>query len=151
MIHRTLIAITHRSASTAIRSGISPLIDRPTRSKLLEELTIELKADPIVTSSLALVAANGRERLIPKLLSQMAEIGKGLRKELQCTIWLCEPLSSQKKSKLEDALSAIAKGSTLRIDYQIDPSILGGLKVQIGNGFIDLSIQNTLNRCKEAL
>ena len=42
-------------------------------------------------------------------------------------------------------------GSTIKLDYNVDESLIGGLKIQLGSFMIDTSIKNKLMKYKKAL
>ncbi len=59
------------------------------------------------------------------------------------TVTVATPLAATQSTRLEKALSA-QQGSAVRINQVIDPSILGGMRVQIGDDVIDGTIAGRL-------
>ena len=42
-------------------------------------------------------------------------------------------------------------GSTIKFDYKVDPSLIGGLKLQLGSFMIDTSIKNKLKKYEQRM
>lgn len=59
------------------------------------------------------------------------------------TVTVANPLNAQQASRLEQALST-QRGSGIRINQVIDPAVLGGMRVQIGDEVIDGTVSNRL-------
>ncbi|VDM81807.1 unnamed protein product [Strongylus vulgaris] len=72
--------------------------------------------------------------------------------ELFVQVTSAEPLSKSYESALNDALHKMAKsGQKLNVTYNVKPSILGGLIVNIGDKYVDLSIASRVKKLKEVL
>ena len=50
------------------------------------------------------------------------------------------------KSSLETAL-----GKTTELNVNVDPNLIGGIKLRVGNKFLDASIQNQLDNMRLSL
>ena len=69
-------------------------------------------------------------------------------------ITVADELSAAQKKSLEKSLSSfVEKGSKVSVEYKVDPSILGGLVVDVGDKHINMSIlarvqqlQNLINQ-----
>ena len=59
--------------------------------------------------------------------------------------------AKQVKALQESMKGYIAEGQTLSLTTEVDPSILGGLRVQVGDRYIDLSISTKINRIQGVL
>lgn len=61
-------------------------------------------------------------------------------------------MSKRHEQALNDALQNFVKhGKKLHIKYAIKPSLLGGLIINIGEKYVDLSIATRFNKLKDAL
>ena len=64
-------------------------------------------------------------------------------------------ISSKKLSQdeLNDISSEFSKsmGSTIKFDYSVDESLIGGLKIQLGSFMIDTSIKNKLKKYEQLM
>ena len=69
------------------------------------------------------------------------------RGEVQAVVTSAEDLSAAQLKTLKKSFAGfLQKGETLILETRVDPSILGGLTVQIGDRFMDLSIQSKIQK-----
>lgn len=56
------------------------------------------------------------------------------------TVTTAKPLDASQGKALEAALAKFStKGQTMRIDAKVDPTIIGGMIVSIGDKYVDMS------------
>ena len=68
------------------------------------------------------------------------------------TIVSAEPLSEKTVEVVKKAIQGIAgKGKQVELTLQVDNKILGGLKVIVGDRFIDLSVATRINDLSAAI
>ena len=70
--------------------------------------------------------------------------------ETRAEVIVAEPLADKHLDALKSAIAAVA-GKNVALDVKIDPSILGGLKVQLGSRMIDASLKTKLNSIRIAM
>ena len=58
--------------------------------------------------------------------------------------------SDARMNEIRDALKAVT-GKDVRIDVEVDPAIIGGLKVKVGSRMVDASLRTKLNSIKFAM
>jgi len=85
-----------------------------------------------------------RGRRIAALLRQAASIVADEAGLAVATVTSATPIDDKQLSRIATALSK-ANGRDLRINHVIDPSIVGGIRVQIGDEVIDGSVATKLN------
>lgn len=56
-----------------------------------------------------------------------------------------------KSVKDQLAASFLQKGQTLHLDSKVEPAILGGFQVQVGDKFLDLSVATKINNIAKTL
>lgn len=65
----------------------------------------------------------------------------------RCDFVVFQPLDAAMKKDLEAALKAFTKtGESLQITTKVDPSIIGGMLVSIGDRYVDMSLASKINR-----
>ncbi|WP_166865245.1 MULTISPECIES: F0F1 ATP synthase subunit delta [unclassified Salinibacterium] len=84
-----------------------------------------------------------RGRRIGQLVSRAADIVASANGALVATVTAAAPLSATQLAALEKTLSG-RYGQTLRVNLNIDPTIVGGLRVQIGDDVIDGTVASRL-------
>jgi len=74
------------------------------------------------------------------------------RSEIPATVTSAEPLTETQIEKLKAALQQqIGEGEKLILTQEIDPELLGGLKVQLGDNSIDLSVATRIQEIDNQL
>ena len=84
------------------------------------------------------------EKIINSFLNLLSK-NKG---ELKAKLISSKELSVQDQEKIQRELSVDFK-SQLKIDYRYDPSLIGGLIIQIGSVMVDTSIKNKLKKLEK--
>ncbi|GAA3233133.1 F0F1 ATP synthase subunit delta [Actinocorallia longicatena] len=111
------------------------------------ELVSALIADKVAAPSLALineVVTNPRGRSLERGL---AEIGKNIatrRNRLVATVRTAVALTDEQQTRLAAALGA-SYGRGVHLNIEIDPTVIGGLAVQLGDEAIDGTIAGRLD------
>lgn len=113
----------------------SKLGDPAAKAALIERLT-GTKASPATVAILTHLVQSPRGRRIGELLSGAAEsVAEAFGRTL-ATVTAAVPLSAAQQSRLATALAA-QYGREVRIDVIVDPSVIGGLRVQVGDEVVD--------------
>jgi len=135
--------------STAVAS--SPELELALGSKLgsvegkvaLVKRLLEGKASRQTIVILCALLAQPRGRRMAELVRFASTIVAEQAGFSIATVTVAHPLTVAQGARLEHALST-QRGNGIRINQVIDPSILGGLRVQIGDEVIDGTIVNRL-------
>jgi F-type H+-transporting ATPase subunit O len=120
----------------------NPLISRNVKTRTVESLD---KLAPVTRNLLTTLAGNARLSELPKVAATFVQLMKAKRGQVDAKIISSEPLSAAMLKEVQAAMqSQVAKGKTVIIEQVTDPSIVGGLQVQIGDRFLDLSIKSRI-------
>ena len=63
----------------------------------------------------------------------------------QAEVTVAEPLKDAHVLALKDALASVAGTNDVNVSIKVDPSIIGGMIVQLGSRMIDSSLKTKLN------
>ena len=74
----------------------------------------------------------------------------GARGEVSAEVTSAQPLSAEQLARLSETLSASA-GKSVKLRTRVDPSLIGGLVVQIGSRMIDTSIRAQLGQLQNMM
>lgn len=67
------------------------------------------------------------------------------RGEVVCEVITANPLDADTKAKLESTLKRLLKkGQTILLTTKVDPSIIGGMIVSVGDKYIDMSVASKI-------
>jgi F-type H+-transporting ATPase subunit delta len=103
-----------------------------------------------VANFLKLVIENGRLAAMPEIATQFHEMVNAGTGVSDAHIHSAFPLDSQ---QLADVVAKLEKrfGRRLSATVQIDPELIGGIRVTVGDEVLDASVRGQLDRMKVAL
>jgi F-type H+-transporting ATPase subunit O len=120
----------------------NPLISRADKTTYVESLE---KVSPLTRNLLVTMAGNARLNELPKVASAFSKLMKATRGEVDAKIISAEPLSAAQLKDVQTAMkSQVPAGKKVIIETVVDPSIVGGLQMQIGDQFLDLSVKSRI-------
>ncbi|KAF0742140.1 hypothetical protein Ae201684P_008929 [Aphanomyces euteiches] len=100
-----------------------------------------------VAGLFTVLAENGRLGDAKHVIQAYNRLMRAHRGEVQAKITSADPLTKEQLTQVQTALKArVQKGETLLLETVVDPTILGGLKVQIADLFIDLSLATKIEK-----
>mmetsp|Transcript_27844 Transcript_27844/g.65125 ORF Transcript_27844/g.65125 Transcript_27844/m.65125 type:complete len:212 (-) Transcript_27844:80-715(-) len=121
----------------------NPLISREAKTAYVSGLD---KVGDITRNLLVTMAGNARLGELPKVASSFAQLMKAKRGEIDAKIISAEKLSAAELKEVQAAMkSQVPKGKSVVIEAVTDPTIVGGLQVQIGDQFLDLSVKSRID------
>ena len=132
------------------RAFNNPAIPAARRQALVQELLPKLSLSVPVGKLLLLLAERGRLTLLPDLTAVYQERLEELQQIMRAEVTTAEPLAPAHLSALQQRL-ANATGRTVKVTTKVDPSIIGGVKTQIGSTVYDGSIATQLEVFRQKL
>jgi F-type H+-transporting ATPase subunit delta len=87
----------------------------------------------------------------PQILSQLEKIINKEEGRVMAKVGSVEKLSHQTKTNIEQALKKRYSAKEIVIEESLDARLLGGIKVEVNNEVIDLSIKNRIGKLQEYL
>ncbi|XP_064551732.1 ATP synthase subunit O, mitochondrial [Drosophila montana] len=119
----------------------SPIINKKVMATALQEASTQLSFAAATSNLLGLLANNGRLKKLDTVINAFRTIMAAHRGEVVCEVVSAKPLDAGQNKQLEGALKSFLKpNQTLKITSRVDPSIIGGLIVSIGDKYVDMSI-----------
>ncbi|KAK2071986.1 hypothetical protein P8C59_006367 [Phyllachora maydis] len=134
----------------------APTLSADDKGAIVAELLKHAGAAPgdTVRNFLATLAANNRLALLGGVCAKFAELMRASRGEVEMTVTSAQPLDNRTLSRLEAAVSKssyVGQGNKLKVTNTVDPDIVGGLVVEIGDRTIDLSVSSKLAKMNKLL
>jgi F-type H+-transporting ATPase subunit delta len=99
---------------------------------------------------IAQAVAHPRGLKVTKLVSRFAELAAKRQQRWIATVGVTRPLTEVQTSRLQAALNALY-GRELKINMNVDPALIGGLRIQIGDEVVDASILARLGQLQRQL
>jgi len=119
---------------------MNPSIKRSEKRDLLVSAMGKTKASKLTTNLMGLLAENGRLNKLNGIATAFATIMSAHRGEIECEVTTAKPLDAAMQQELEAALKLFVKsGQSINIKTTVDPAILGGMVVSIGDKYVDMS------------
>lgn len=95
------------------------------------------------------MAGNGRLGMTTKVIASFEELMEASRGVVKATVITAEALSAANAKSAAAAVgNMVEKGSKVDVVYKVDPAIIGGMQIQVGDKFMDLSVANRINAFK---
>ncbi|MHB0938067.1 MAG: ATP synthase F1 subunit delta [Armatimonadota bacterium] len=108
------------------------------------------KVAPEIIGLLSLLLQRSHEPDIATIHDVFRELWNAARQVLPVTVTTAVPMSDGQQQVLAETL-AQRLGSTVQLHPQVDPEIIAGMIVQMGDRVIDASALSTLGALKEAM
>lgn len=123
----------------------------PTDRKLgLVDELLSGRARPASLTLVRHVIVAPRGRHLDRTLETLAELAAAQRGHLLAEVTTARPLDAERETRLRDALTQL-KGRPVDLQVTVDPSIMGGVIVRIGEELYDGSARRQLDRVREQL
>jgi F-type H+-transporting ATPase subunit delta len=103
-----------------------------------------------VSATLDLLLKKGRQSILRDLFAYYIQIANEASGQAQAQVYTPIPLSEEQSGQIASVFSKIV-GKTVRVETILDPSLLGGLQVRIGDRLYDGSLSGKLQRMQKAL
>lgn len=97
-----------------------------------------------------LIAKNGREAMLPDIAASFATQLRAYRGIVPVTIVSAVQLDGAVKDSIMKKVQASIAG-TLEVSEEIDPELIGGFVVRVGDRMIDASVSSQLTQLKQRL
>ncbi|PAF23463.1 hypothetical protein CHH49_02590 [Terribacillus saccharophilus] len=104
-----------------------------------------------VRNTLKLLLDAGRISSIPQVADAFQTMFDEKQGIAQATVYSVRELSDAERQTVAETFAKRLGKRAVSIDNKIDPTLLGGLKVRIGNTIYDSSIKNKLSRIERNL
>ncbi|KAG3097365.1 hypothetical protein PI125_g15723 [Phytophthora idaei] len=129
-----------------------PTIARASKKEDIAKVMEKAKFSKPVAGLFEVLADNGRLPDAAAVISAFKKLMGAYRGEVQAKVTSADPLTKTQLDQVKKALGArVEKNEKLLLETVVDPEILGGLKVQIGNYFIDLSLATKIDKINTLL
>ena len=126
---------------------------RPSRSRRgprRSSATFGAVASQPVINLIQLMLRRGRIEDVPRVASEFRRLDNARQGITIATATSAAPLSKDEVAALTSRLEAFT-GGRVELDVHVDPSLLGGLVVQVGDRLIDGSVRGRLERLRNQL
>jgi F-type H+-transporting ATPase subunit delta len=128
----------------------SPAVSVEAKHAVLEKITARLGASKIIRNFLFVIVDHRRTLLIPEVVTTFQEVLRERQGVAEAEISSAMELSAAQKKALAATLARLT-GKKIETKYLLDPALLGGAVVRIGDTIYDGSLRSRLNEMRARL
>jgi F-type H+-transporting ATPase subunit delta len=128
----------------------SPVFSADEQAKALAAVLDRAGIKGVAANFLRVVASNRRLFAVREMIRGFNTMVARHKGEVTAQVTVAEQLSDARMGEIRDALRQVT-GKDVQVDVDVDPSIIGGLKVKLGSRMIDASLRTKLNSIKLAM
>ncbi len=123
----------------------NPQIDPSGKADVLDQLSAD--ADPLVRNFVRLVAERGRAGELPEMSAELDALVARAQNRLAVELTTAYELSDDEADSIVATIEK-ASGRSIEASRAVDPSIIGGIVLQIGSHRADGSVRGRLERLR---
>lgn len=128
----------------------SPLLGREAQGKAMEAVLARAGVSALTRNFVGVVARNRRLYALSDMIRGFLQTLAQRRGEVTAEVTAARPLTPEQVEQVTEALRRVVAGK-VAVDVKVDPSLLGGLVVQVGSRLFDSSIKTKLLRMQHAM
>jgi len=126
------------------------LIKNPTNKKedqlnVILKISEKFKINNLLTKFLSFLISKRRFFYVEKILKDFIETCSKKRGEIKAELTAAKELTEKEINSIKEELTKNFS-SKIKLNYKYDPSLIGGLIVQVGSTMVDTSIKNKLQK-----
>lgn len=137
-------------ANGQLRTLLSDVTARADRKVELLDRLVDDRATPVTVSLLRQAVRTPRVRHVDSAVEELTELAARRRRRSVAEVRSARPLSVEQENRLGETLSRIY-GRPIAITVDVDPKVLGGLRVTVGDEVIDGTVAHRLDEVRRRL
>ena len=128
----------------------SPAVALDAKHAVIEKLIARMGASKIIRNFLFVIADHRRTQLLPEIVATFQQVVRQRQGIAEAEISSAVELSAAQKTEMAKTLARLT-GKKIETKYSLDPSLLGGAVVRIGDTIYDGSLRSRLNELRARL
>lgn len=130
----------------------NPTIKRSLKSEALKAISSKISLNPQTSNLLQALAENGRLKKLNGVINAFKVIMSAHRGEISCEVTTARDLDAAQRQKLEGVLKTFVKpNESIQLTTKVDPQIIGGMIVSIGDRYVDMSVASKVKKYSELI
>lgn len=158
-----LLRIVTESLVAQLGSVQRGVAANPAVSQYLSDPTVEFRdkmtrvaeflppgAAPELRKFLGLMLSEGGVGDLDQVIAELTQLAQGGDRATEAMVRSAVPLTAQEQDALRQKLMREA-GSNLDLAFEVDPDLIGGLVVRVGDRVVDASVASRLRQLRESI
>ena len=129
----------------------SPIIREDKKREIIQEIFADSRVDPIVLKFILLLVEKKREDLLHDIVKVYQELYDEKVGVVTAEVITALDLNGNERKKIEKKILELTGAKKVKAIYKVDPSILGGIIIKIGDTVYDASIKRRIQLLREQL
>ena len=129
---------------------LNPSLDKDTQHNAISAIAKKAKLSPLTAKFLGVLVANRRLANLEKIATTFGKLLSEYRGEIEAQVISAEKMTKAQEEALKQQLKKNL-GQDISFEVEVDPELLGGLKVKVGSKVIDSSIKTKLENLTLAM
>ena len=139
------------SSNSELRDAFAnPTIPYEQKRSVLNELITRTKINPITANFLQILLRNQRLTALAEINSRLALVLDDRAGAVAARVTTASPVNEETKRILSEKLSRFT-GKTVRLSFDVDDSLIGGIVTRLGSTVYDGSIRTQLDQMEKVL
>jgi F-type H+-transporting ATPase subunit delta len=128
----------------------SPGVPREAKHGVIEKIAARIGAGKIIRNFLFVIADHQRTHILPEILTTFEDVVRQRQGIAEAEVSSATELSAAQKKKFSQTLESLT-GKKIQAKYSLDPALIGGAVVRVGDTIYDGSVRNSLNEMRARL
>ena len=128
----------------------SPAVAREAKHGVIEKLASRMGASKIIRNFLFVIVDNQRIQIFPEIVASFEQVLRQRQGVAEAEVASAVELNSGQKTTLLKTLEGLT-GKKIQAKYSLEPGLLGGAVVRVGDTIYDGSLRSRLNQLRTRL
>jgi F-type H+-transporting ATPase subunit delta len=128
----------------------SPGVPREAKHAVIEKIAARIGAGKIIRNFLFVVADHQRTHILPEIVASFQDAIRQRQGIAEAEISSAIELSAAQKKRFAQTLERLT-GKKIEAKYSLNPALLGGAVVRVGDTIYDGSVRSSLNEMRARL
>jgi F-type H+-transporting ATPase subunit delta len=128
----------------------SPAVNAEAKHRVIEKLLARVDGSKIVRNFLFVVVDHQRSHVLPETIAAFQEVIRQRQGITEAQISSAVELDAAQKAKMESTLERLT-GKRVEAKFSLEPGLLGGAVVRVGDTVYDGSLRSRLNELRTRL
>ncbi|GAB4074799.1 F0F1 ATP synthase subunit delta [Barrientosiimonas marina] len=126
-----------------------PKVSHEQKMQFIDEVFQEFSGD--IVKTFKLLVMRHRTDVAPAVMDHLVHMVNDAEAVSEATVYSVRELSENEQAKIKNTFAERFNKRDVKLKTVVDPSILGGIKVQVGNTVYDGTVQGKLRRMERRI